>query len=240
MQNFKLIGAWMKQKNGLTLWFLESICLVGATCSIRRRPIQLTAGPSKEESVIDVTINKFPSLFLSPFHSFIDALSLSRLKSWWKMSFTEAQELFSLFFAVYFALIIDRSHEMYKPWDTYNAWKGKSHNIKRLLTAWIILFIVPLLHFSILFVLLGFIDVRFDMTIGGILNVASIGLGSFFEFGYFRIYEAFLHRYSKSFFTDEERIQKKRLIRPDFWAHFIPGILYVILSALLVLLAVYH
>jgi len=51
------------------------------------------------------------------------------------MSLTEAQELFSLFFAIYFGLIIDRSHEMYKSWDTYNAWKGKSHNIKRLLAA---------------------------------------------------------------------------------------------------------
>ena len=73
------------------------------------------------------------------------------------MSLTEAQELFSLFFAIYFGLIIDRSHEMYKSWDTYNA-KGKSHNIKRLLAAWIILFIVPLLHFAILFILLGSID----------------------------------------------------------------------------------
>ena len=124
------------------------------------------------------------------------------------MPFTEAQELFSLFFAIYFSLIIDRSHEMYKPWDTYNAWKGKSHNTKRLLAAWIILFIVPLLNFAILFVILGLIDVQFDLTISGILNVSLIGLGSFFEFGYFRIYEAFLHRYSESFFADEERIKK--------------------------------
>jgi hypothetical protein len=156
------------------------------------------------------------------------------------MSLTEAQELFSLFFAIYFGLIIDRSHEMYKSWDTYNAWKGKSHNIKRLLAAWIILFIVPLLHFAILFIHLGSIDVRFDTTISGILNVALIGVGSFFEFGYFRIYEAFLHKYFDSFFADEERIQKERLIRPDFWAHFIPGALYVTLSTLMVLIAIYY
>jgi hypothetical protein len=156
------------------------------------------------------------------------------------MSLTEAQELFSLFFAIYFGLIIDRSHEMYKSWDTYKAWKGKSHNIKRLLAAWIILFIVPLLHFAILFILLGSIDVRFDTTIRGILNVALIGVGSFFEFGYFRIYEAFLHKYLESFFADEERKQKEFLIRPDFWAHFIPGVLYVILSTLMVLIAIYY
>jgi len=108
------------------------------------------------------------------------------------------------------------------------------------LAAWIILFIVPLLHFAILFILLGSIDVRFNTTISGILNVALIGVGSFFEFGYFRIYEAFLHKYLESFFTDEERIQKERLIRPDFWAHFIPGALYVILSTLMVLIAIYY
>ena len=151
-----------------------------------------------------------------------------------------AQELFLYFFAIYFAMIIARSHEMYKPWDTYNAWKGKSHNINRLLTAWIILFIIPLLHFATLFVLLGSVDVRFDMTIGGILNVALIGCGSFFEFGYFRTYEAFLHRCPESFFADEERIQREHLIRTDFWAHFRPGTLYVILSTLLVLIAIYY
>ena len=156
------------------------------------------------------------------------------------MSLNDAQELFSLFFAIYFAMIIDRSHEMYKSWDTYNAWKRKSHNIKRLFAAWTILFIVPLLHFAILFILLGSIDVLFDMTISGILNVALIGVGSFFEFGYFRIYEAFLHKYPESFFADEEKIQKEHLIRPDFWAHFIPGVLYVILSALMILIAIYY
>ena len=98
---------------------------------------------------------------------------------------------------------------MYKPWDTYSAWRGKSHNIKRLLAAWIILFTMPLLHFAILFVLLGSFNVRFDMTIRGISNVALISLSSFFDFGYFRIYEAFLHRYPEPFFSDEERVQKE-------------------------------
>jgi hypothetical protein len=153
---------------------------------------------------------------------------------------SSAQDLFLYFFAIYFAMIIARSHEMYKPWDTYNAWKGKPQNIIRLLTAWIILFIVPLLHFAILFVLLGSVDVRFNMTIRGILNVALIGFGSFFEFGYFRIYEAFLHKYPDSFFADEENIQKELLIHLDFWAHFIPGVLYIILSSLMVLIAIYY
>ncbi len=158
------------------------------------------------------------------------------------MSLNDAQQLFALFFAIYFAMIIDRSHEMYKPWDTYSAWRGKSHNIKRLLAAWIILFTMPLLHFAILFVLLGSVNVRFDMTIRGISNVALIGLSSFFDFGYFRIYEAFLHRYPESFFADEERIQIdfSGKIRPDFWAHLIPGVLYVFLFTLMMLIAIYY
>lgn len=158
------------------------------------------------------------------------------------MPLTEAQELFSLFFAIYFTLIIDRSHETYRPWDTYNAWRGSSHNIRRLLAGWIILLIMPLLHFAILFVLLGSFDVEFDMTIRGITNAALIGLSSFFEFGYFRIYEAFLHRYSESFFAEEELVQIKGIgrIRPDFWAHFIPGTLYVFLSTLIMLIVIYY
>ena len=137
--------------------------------------------------------------------------------------------------------MIDRSHEMYKPWDTYNAWKGKSHNLKRLLAAWLILFVIPISHFGILFILLGSVNVRFDMTIGGISNIILISLSSFFEFGYFRIYEAFIHSYPESFFGDDERMQLDRSgkIRPDFWAHFIPGALYVILSTLMMLIAIY-
>ena len=158
------------------------------------------------------------------------------------MPLNDPQEVFILFFAIYFALIIDRSHEMYNPWDTYKAWKGKSHNIKRLLVAWLILFIIPITHFGVLFVLLGSVSVRFDLTIDGVSNIILISLSSFFEFGYFRIYEAFLHSYPESFFGDEELMQLNRSgeIRPDFWAHFVPGSLYVIFSTLLMVIAIYY
>jgi hypothetical protein len=156
------------------------------------------------------------------------------------MSLTNAQELFALFFGIYFALIIDRSHEMYEPWDTYNAWKGRSHNIKRMLTAAIILLIMPLLHFGLLFVLIGSLNIQFDTTIDGISNVVLISLSSFFEFGYFRIYEAYLHRSPESFFTEEEMIKHSKNIRPDFWAHFAPGLIYVLLSTVVILIAIYY
>jgi len=158
------------------------------------------------------------------------------------MAFTEAQDLFALFFAIYFALIIDRSHETYRPWDTYNAWKGKAHNIKRLLAGWIILFAIPLVNFAILFALLGSVNMRLDLTISGISNLVLISLSSFFDFGYFRIYEAFLHSDPDAFFSDEDLTQMKLIgkIRPDFWAHFIPGILYVIASTVMMLIAIYY
>lgn len=158
------------------------------------------------------------------------------------MPLNDPQEVFILFFAIYFGLMVDRSHEMYNPWDTYNAWKGKTHNINRLLTAWLILFIIPICHFGILFVLLGYVNVKFDMTVQGVSNIILISLSSFFEFGYFRIYEALLHSYPESFFRDEElrQLELSGKAQPDFWAHFIPGALYVVLSTLLLLIAIYY
>jgi len=156
------------------------------------------------------------------------------------MDLNEAQNLFALFFAIYFALIIDRAHSEYKPWDTYNAWKGKPHNLRRLVAAWVILFIIPLLHFAILFALLGSVNIPFDLTLKGIMNLVLVGLGSFFDFGYYRIYEAFLQGYSHTFFSEEDRAHKipSGMIRPDFWAHFIPGVLYVTLSTLMILISI--
>ena len=155
------------------------------------------------------------------------------------MPLNEAQELFGFFFAITFALTIDRSHEIYKPWDTYNAWKGKSHNINRLLMAWIILILLPIMHFAILFTLLEIFNVTFGTTIVGVLNVVLVSISSFFAFGYFRIYEAFLHGFSELFFSEEEKIGFSIEIRPYFWAHFIPGVLYVLISTFILIIALY-
>jgi hypothetical protein len=101
---------------------------------------------------------------------------------------------------------------------------------------------MPLFPFAILFVLLGSANIQFDMTIRGVSSVALIGLSLFFDFGYFRIYEGFLHRYPDSFFAGKDRMQIDLLdkIRPDFRAHFVPCVLYVTLSTLVMLIAVYH
>lgn len=158
------------------------------------------------------------------------------------MVLTDAQNLFSLFFAIYFSLIIDRSNQAYKPWDTYNAWKGKRQSTKRLLAGWLIIFFIPLLHFSVLYSLLGSFNIQFDLTISGLLNLILISLASFFDFGYYRIYEAFLHGYPEYFFAEEEqeKLKKSGKLLPDFWAHLIPGLLYVVLSTLCLLIAIYY
>jgi hypothetical protein len=154
---------------------------------------------------------------------------------------TEADGIFILFFAIYFGLIIARAQEMYNPWDTYNAWKRKPHNLKRLVVAWIILFAIPMLHFAILFLLLGSVDVQIDMTLRGVFNVVLIGFSSFFEFCYFRIYEAVLQRYPGHFFNDEDlaQLESAGKLRPDFWAHIIPGALYVFISTLMTIIVIY-
>jgi len=155
------------------------------------------------------------------------------------MTLNDAQQLFGFFFAIYFFMIIDRSHEMYKPWDTYRAAQGKSHNINRLVLAWFILIILPVTQFAILFTLLGLFEVTFDAAISGVFRIILISISSFFTFGYYRIFEAFLHRFPDMFFSDDERKAAVIEHRPDFWAHFIPGALYLVIPTLLLLVALY-
>ena len=103
--------------------------------------------------------------------------------------FTEPQELFTLIFAIHFTLIIDRVHRNYNPYDTYNAWKGQLHAIRRLLLSWTIMYILPLLNFAAFLLILGAYNVPFDPTPRGTLNIVLVGLSSFFDFGYYRIFE---------------------------------------------------
>ena len=155
------------------------------------------------------------------------------------MSLNDAQQLFSFFFAIYFFIIIDRSHEMYRSWDTYSAWRGKTHNANRLYAAWLVLMILPVTQFAILFTLLGLFNVSFDPTITGVVSIILISLGSFFSFGYFRLYEALIHTYPEIFISGEELSDRNMEIRPHFWAHFMPGILYIVVSTFLLMIAFY-
>jgi len=95
------------------------------------------------------------------------------------MPFTDAQQLFTLIFAIHFTLIIDRVNKSYNPYDTYNAWKGQPHAIKRLLLSWLILYILPLLNFAVFLIILGIYGVSFGPNIQSILNIILVGLASF-------------------------------------------------------------
>ena len=95
------------------------------------------------------------------------------------MPFTDAQQLFTLVFAIHFTLIIDRVHKSYNPYDTYNAWKGKPHAIKRLLLSWLIMYIFPLLNFAAFLLLLGMYGVSFEPNLHGVLNIVLVALSSF-------------------------------------------------------------
>ncbi|PWR74257.1 hypothetical protein [Methanospirillum lacunae] len=155
------------------------------------------------------------------------------------MSLNDSQQLFGFFFTIYFFIIIDRSHVMYQTWDTYSAWMGKTHNLNRLVLGWLILVILPITHFAILFTLLGLFNVTLNPTISGVIIIILISISSFFTFGYFRLYESLVHGFPVKFFTYEDQTRETTKIRPHFLAHFIPGILYVILSTLLLVITLY-
>ena len=152
--------------------------------------------------------------------------------------FTEAQQLFTLIFAIHFTLIIDRVNRAYNPYDTYNAWKGQLHSIRRLILSWSIMYILPLLNFAAFLLILGIYNVSFDLNINGALNIVLVALSSFFDFGYYRIFESILYLSPKTFYTEEEIDGMLDDNRNEFRAHFIPGILYVIASAIMIFIVI--
>lgn len=153
--------------------------------------------------------------------------------------FTESQQLFTLIFAIHFTLIIDRVNRAYNPYDTYNAWKGQLNAIMRLLLSWSVMYILPLINFAIFLLILGAYDVSFDPNLNGVLNIVLVCLSSFFDFGYYRIFESILYLSPKSFYTDKEAVDMLDDNRNEFQAHFIPGILYIIASSIMIIIVIF-
>jgi hypothetical protein len=151
------------------------------------------------------------------------------------MPITEAQELFILIFAIYFTLIIDRANRNYNPYDTYKAWKDRSHALRRLLLSWSVLHILPLFNFAIFFIILGLNKTAFNPDILGIINIILVGLLAFFDFGYYRIFDGFLYLSPEKFLRDKERKEVLDEKRYEFRAHMIPGILYVAITWLMLI-----
>ena len=67
-----------------------------------------------------------------------------------------------------------------------------------------------------------------DQMPAGLLNIIMIGFLSFFSFGYYRIFEAFLNGFPTVFFSEGELLTRPWEPRPHFWSHFIPGFMYII------------
>jgi len=146
------------------------------------------------------------------------------------------QELFLAFFAIYFALNIDRSQREYHPYDTYSVWKGSRHALRRLITAWIVTFFFPMIQFAITFSLLDGVNLSLDLSLADTLVIVAIGFLSFFQFGYYRIFEAIISLKPEAFFPEDDRKIHLHEERGEFRSHFIPGILYVAASVVVLIL----
>ena len=149
-----------------------------------------------------------------------------------------AQELFAAFFAIYFALNIDRAQREYSPYDTYAMWKGNRHAIRRLAAALVVNFILPMVQFAITFALLDGVELTFDVSVTETLAIVGIGFLSFFQFGYYRIFEAIINLRPEVFFVEEDRQKYLREERREFRSHFMPGILYVVGSIVILFLLI--
>jgi hypothetical protein len=66
-----------------------------------------------------------------------------------------------------------------------------------------------------------------------------LGFLSFFSFGYYRMFEVFLNKFLEFFYSDEELSRRHTEMRPGFLAHFIPGLLYILLTILVLILIVH-
>ncbi|WML68253.1 MAG: hypothetical protein METHP_01854 [Methanoregula sp. SKADARSKE-2] len=115
--------------------------------------------------------------------------------------------------------------------------QGKSHNIHRLVLGWIILIILPVTQFAIPFTLLGYSMSRSMRQLW-----VCYGLSSSASVHSFRsAISGFMKRSftvpPDIFFADDEQKGRSFEIRPDFPAHFIPGILYVFIPTILLVVA---
>ncbi len=154
------------------------------------------------------------------------------------MALTDTQWLFIIIFGINFTLIIDRAHRTYDSFNTYNAWRGYSQALYRLLLSWLLLYILPLLNFAVFYIILSLNNISIQTSPEGAFTIILIGLLSFFDFGYYRIYEAMLYLAPNTFYTEEEQTVILIKEKGEFKAHLIPGVLYVIATAIIFIILI--
>jgi len=130
----------------------------------------------------------------------------------------------------------------YNPFDTYDAWRGKRAQQQRLLAAIIVLNVIPLVNFACIIVTLGRIDLQFQMDLAAVALVLLIPLLSMIVYGYYRLFVALLYKYPRSFYTNDKRLEYFTKLDENgkpvsFGARFWPGLLYVLIPNLLLLVA---
>ena len=81
-------------------------------------------------------------------------------------------------------------------------------------------------------------NISIENSIQGAFKIVLIGLLSFFDFGYFRIYESMLYLSPNTFYTDQEQEDVLVKDKGEFKAHFIPGILYVVVTAIIFIILI--
>lgn len=97
---------------------------------------------------------------------------------------------------------------------------------------------MPLLHFAIFFVIIGTYNINFDMSLRGVFSIVLVGLLSFFDFGYYQIFEAALYYSPDTFFTKKEQEEILEKERGEVRAHLIPGICYVVATIMMLLILI--
>ena len=73
--------------------------------------------------------------------------------------------------------------------------------LRRLLLSWTVLHIFPLLNFAIFYILSDYITHFLIQVFLGVTNIVLVGILAFFDFGYYRIFEAILYNSPEEVFN---------------------------------------
>lgn len=101
-------------------------------------------------------------------------------------------------------------------------------------------YILPLLNFAVFYIILSLNNISIETSLQGTIKIVLIGLLSFFDFGYYRIFEAMLYLSPNTFYTDQEQNDILFKDKGEFKAHFIPGVLYVIATAIIFIILILY
>ena len=141
------------------------------------------------------------------------------------------RQAFVLFFAFFWAASIN-STGRYQAFDTASIWGGNKLALNRFIAAILFLNILPILWF---FIIYNYIIPNDNQLV----SIIASSVASLSVFAYLRIFHSFVateteyHNYYTLEQVEEVR-ERGEFIQPqNFLAHFIPGLLYLIIPILL-------